>query len=154
MEIDEIDDWERIICDLEEGIIDRPIFDSDYFHRTLISLRHAARLMPRLKYMLYELGHTPNFRFEFEPDASSGKAAVQLHCPDLYHPNQSVADAWKCLLADLDADLRMKLIRTTIENWDQHGAKPQSADCAGGARWSGSRAKMRPSEDAQEGRRK
>lgn len=117
MEIDEIEDWERIICDLEEGTISRPIFDSDYFHRTLISLGHAARLMPRLKYMLYGLSHTPNFRFEFEPDTSSGKAAWQLRCPDLYHPNQLVADAWKCPLAGLDADLPAKLIKTTIENW-------------------------------------
>ncbi|KAJ5552812.1 hypothetical protein N7494_002190 [Penicillium frequentans] len=119
-EIDEVEDWERIICDYEEGTISRPIFDREHFHRTLISLGHAARLMPRLRYMQYSLAHNPNFKFEFKPHASSGKAEWQLY--SLCRPDQRVADAWKCSLAELDAKLPAKLIRTTIEDWDQYVA--------------------------------
>lgn len=106
-----------IICNLEEGTVSRPIFDREHFHRTLISLGHATRHMPCLKYMNYSLGHTPNFRFEFQPHGSSGKAEWLLY--SLYRPDQRVADAWKFPLVELDAKLPRRLTETTIANWVQ-----------------------------------
>ncbi|KAJ5995746.1 hypothetical protein N7481_002723 [Penicillium waksmanii] len=117
IEIDEVEDWEMIICDLEEGTIDRPIFDREHFHRTLISLGYAARHMPCLKYMQYHLDHRTHFRFEFKPHGSSGKAEWMLYSH--YRPNQQVMDVWERPLvgSELDAKLPATLIRTTIADW-------------------------------------
>jgi hypothetical protein len=80
--------------------------------------------MPRLRYMQYCLSHNPNFRFEFEPHASSEKAEWQLY--SLYRPDQRVAEAWKCSSAELDAKFPARLIKTIIADWDQHLAESWS----------------------------
>lgn len=80
--------------------------------------------MPRLRRMQYHLSHSPHFLFKFEPHASSGKAEWQLESP--YRPDQRVADAWKCSLAELNPRLPHRLMETTIEDWDQHVAESQS----------------------------
>lgn len=74
--------------------------------------------------MQYRLSHTPNFRFEFTPHASSGKAEWKLY--SRYRPDQRVADAWKCSLAELDAKFPAMLIKTTIKDWDQHVVESRS----------------------------
>ncbi|KAJ5408261.1 hypothetical protein N7509_002144 [Penicillium cosmopolitanum] len=121
LRIDEVKDWEFIICDLEEGLIERPIFDREHFYRTLISLGHTARHMPCLRYMKYRLGHTTHFEFEFELDSSSGEAEWLLDSP--FRPDQRVADVWKFPLED--EDVKLPPMSITIADWSQYMAGSQ-----------------------------
>ncbi|KAL4872563.1 hypothetical protein BDV12DRAFT_210499 [Aspergillus spectabilis] len=91
-EIDAIEDWEEIICDIKAGIIDRPVFETDRFHRVLISLDYAAHRMPRLRSMRYDLDHSPRFLFTFKTRNDAGRATWSLKSP--YRPDQGVVAAW------------------------------------------------------------
>ncbi|KAL2829510.1 hypothetical protein BDW59DRAFT_159095 [Aspergillus cavernicola] len=85
--------------------LDRPVFETEHFHRVLISLGHAARRMPRLLSMRYDLDHSPRFLFTFVTRSEAGGAGAEWSLESPYRPDQRVAGAWGCPLVELDAEL-------------------------------------------------
>jgi len=117
-ELDAIEDWEEIICDYEEGLVDRTIFDSHHFHTVLISMGYAAQNMPRLVSMRYDLAASNRFRFNFKTRGQNSDAEWYLESP--YRPTKQVADAWGCPLVELDTELELwddKTLIATIPQW-------------------------------------
>ncbi|KAF7173331.1 hypothetical protein CNMCM5623_005527 [Aspergillus felis] len=89
-----IDDWEAEICDSERGCMQRPIFEQEQFHRLFISLGYAARHMPRLTAINFDLNHSTNLNFRFSNTTGSLSAEWELRLCDSYKPDDRVAAAW------------------------------------------------------------
>ncbi|KAG2420538.1 hypothetical protein HFD88_000150 [Aspergillus terreus] len=69
--IAEIEDWEAEICSYERRVVERPILQQEQFHRLFISLGYAARHMPRLRTISFDLNHYSFFYFQFLKRAGS-----------------------------------------------------------------------------------
>lgn len=68
------------------------------------------------------------FRFEFKPHGSDGETEWFLQ--SIYRPDQRVADAWKCPLVELDADLpevSIKKLSATIPDWVENIPRPKGS---------------------------
>ncbi|KAL6228665.1 hypothetical protein BDW75DRAFT_246469 [Aspergillus navahoensis] len=102
-EINNISDWEDEICDYERGFVDRPVLETEQFHRLFISWGHAARhAMPQIAEMKFSLDHSPAIQFTFSAatggdNAEADRAGATLEwvasC-GLYRPDRRVARAW------------------------------------------------------------
>ncbi|KAL2802709.1 hypothetical protein BJX63DRAFT_440664 [Aspergillus granulosus] len=127
--IDDFVDWERVVCDVEEGYLDRTVLDAKHFNRLLIALGHAARQMPRLRYIKYLLDHGCRFQFIFCTPAgrgsmaNDGDAGAKWYCEydSSYAPDPRVAAAWGCPLVELGAETKIldsiKELTVTIPSW-------------------------------------
>ncbi|GMF91630.1 unnamed protein product [Aspergillus oryzae] len=78
-QIDNIEDWEEEICDWESGCVYRSINDDEQFHRFFIFLGYAARHMPLLRSIEYDLNHGTPTTFSFKRD--SGTAIAECSRP-------------------------------------------------------------------------
>ncbi|KAL3474628.1 hypothetical protein BJX99DRAFT_175093 [Aspergillus californicus] len=103
-ELDAIEDMEETIFNPWAAVTDLPIFETEHFHRVLISLGHAARRMPLLICMIYDLDHEPRFLFVFHTRSEVGHGDEWgLESP--YHIDERVAGAWGCpSLLELEAE--------------------------------------------------
>ncbi|KAF7166127.1 hypothetical protein CNMCM6106_002085 [Aspergillus hiratsukae] len=104
-----IDDWEAEICSYERRAVQRPIFEQEQFHRLFISLGYAARHMPRLRAIDFNLNHSTNFNFRFSNRAGSITIEWELERHGSYQPDDRVAAAWG-----------FQLDHQQIPGWDYH----------------------------------
>ncbi|KAE8365088.1 hypothetical protein BDV27DRAFT_157283 [Aspergillus caelatus] len=58
-----------IICDCECGFARREMVDTEEYHRFFTSMGHAARHMPRLKYIKFHLEHSTWLDISFRTDS-------------------------------------------------------------------------------------
>jgi hypothetical protein len=92
--IAEIEDWEAEICSHERRIVERPIFEQEQFHRLFISLGYAARRMPRLRTINFDLNHYSFFYFKFLNRSGSIRLEWEVERCGSYQPDFRVAAAW------------------------------------------------------------
>ncbi|RHZ51668.1 F-box protein [Aspergillus thermomutatus] len=117
-----IDDWEAEICDCERGFIERPILDQEQFHRLFISLGYAARHMPRLRAINFDLNHTHSFEFRFSNKIGTICAEWELWDPDSYRPDDRVVAAWGFSRNDLVVtSWGYQLVATDDTGWQMKG---------------------------------
>ncbi|GFF50693.1 hypothetical protein IFM46972_09106 [Aspergillus udagawae] len=112
-----IDDWEAEICDSERGCMQRPIFEQEQFHRLFISLGYAARHMPRLTAINFDLNHLTNLNFRFSNTTGSFSAEWELRLCDSYKPDDRVAAAWEFHLDDLLVKHDGLQLIATLPHW-------------------------------------
>ncbi|KAL6228740.1 hypothetical protein BDW75DRAFT_134398 [Aspergillus navahoensis] len=102
-EINNISDWEDEICNYERGFVDRPVLDTEQFHRLFISWGHAARhAMAQIVLMKFSLDHSPTVQFTFSvaggggcgDNAEADGATLEWVVSCGYRPDQRVARAW------------------------------------------------------------
>ncbi|KAI2829626.1 hypothetical protein CBS147321_6783 [Aspergillus niger] len=96
-----IEDWEWIICHSEEGFVDRPVFETEQFHRLFISMGHAAQRMPRLTSIIFQLNSSVHLRFDFRVTTGRNAIATWFSQVD-YRPDHRVAAAWNFSEKDLE----------------------------------------------------
>ncbi|QRD84921.1 hypothetical protein F9C07_2166166 [Aspergillus flavus] len=101
-QIDKIEDWEEEICDWESGCVDRSTNDDEQFHRFFISLGYAARHMPLLRSIEFELNHNPTTSFNFKRDSDTTTAKWESDADPEYRPDERVAKAWGFQLKDME----------------------------------------------------
>ncbi|PWY95960.1 hypothetical protein BO94DRAFT_552770 [Aspergillus sclerotioniger CBS 115572] len=87
-----ISDWEYEICHSEEGCISRPVMDIEQFHRLFISLGHAARHMPRLASIDFQLESEISLTFSFGHSAEGIRVNWSSRVD--YRPDERAAAAW------------------------------------------------------------
>ncbi|GFF85148.1 hypothetical protein IFM53868_04389 [Aspergillus udagawae] len=92
--IAEIEDWEAEICSYERRIVERSIFEQEQFHRLFISLGYAARRMPRLRTINFDLNHYSFFYFKFLNRTGSIRLEWEVERCGSYKPDDRVAAAW------------------------------------------------------------
>ncbi|OOF90107.1 hypothetical protein ASPCADRAFT_135436 [Aspergillus carbonarius ITEM 5010] len=97
-----IDDWAYEICHSEQGCISRPVMDVEQFHRLFISLGHAARHMPRLASIYFQLESEISLAFTFKQSAEG--ISVYWSSRVGYRPDERVAAAWGFCEDSLEAD--------------------------------------------------
>ncbi|KAL4963983.1 uncharacterized protein BDV14DRAFT_175470 [Aspergillus stella-maris] len=73
----------------------RDVINVEYFHRLFISLGYAARRMPRLKTISFDVCVDPIIEFEFSSGGGGSTAAtLTFEFQSGYTPDKRVADAW------------------------------------------------------------
>jgi hypothetical protein len=97
--IDEIENWEDEICDVEAGWGWPELRTEEHFHRLLISLGYAARRMPRLKDMKFEVESQDKFTLYLSNKFD--EITLGWHCYPPYQPDSRVAKAWNFDLDDV-----------------------------------------------------
>ncbi|KAJ5800546.1 uncharacterized protein N7518_002614 [Penicillium psychrosexuale] len=97
-EIDNIEDWEDEICDVEAGWKYPKLRTEEHFHRLLISLGYAARRMPRLKDMKFEVESQDEFMLHFR---NCDEITLELETRSRYQPANRVAKAWNFAMDDV-----------------------------------------------------
>ncbi|KAK6814477.1 hypothetical protein RU639_009355 [Aspergillus parasiticus] len=100
--IDNIEDWEEEICDWESGCVYRSINDDEQFHRFFISLGYAARHMPLLRSIEYDLNHGTPTTFSFKRDTGTAIAEWDSAADPEYRPDKRVAKAWGFRLNEME----------------------------------------------------
>ncbi|CAG8899926.1 unnamed protein product [Penicillium egyptiacum] len=98
-EIDEIENWEDVICDVEAGWGWPELPTKEHFHRLLISLGYAAQRMPRLKNVKIEVESHRQFTFCLQNKAD--QIILKWECFHPYRPDSRVAKAWDFDLDDV-----------------------------------------------------
>ncbi|KGO75011.1 hypothetical protein PITC_032490 [Penicillium italicum] len=101
-EIDNVEDWEDVICDAEAGWGWPELRTEEHFHRLLISLGYAARRMPRLKTMKFEL--ESHHKFNLHLRNTVDEIIFGWKCHPGYQPDSRVAKAWNFTLDDVRTD--------------------------------------------------
>ncbi|PKX90607.1 F-box protein [Aspergillus novofumigatus IBT 16806] len=89
-----IEVWEAEIRSYEKRCVQRPIFEQEQFHRLFISLGYAARRMPRLKALNFDLNHYFYLIFTFSSRAGLTSVEWELERHGSYMPDDRVAAAW------------------------------------------------------------
>ncbi|KAJ5985485.1 hypothetical protein N7499_008231 [Penicillium canescens] len=98
-EINEIEDWEDVICDVEAGWGWPELPTEEHFHRLLISLGYAAQRMPHLKNVKIEVESHRQFTFCLQNKAD--QIILKWECFHPYRPDSRVAKAWDFDLEDV-----------------------------------------------------
>ncbi|KAJ5427214.1 hypothetical protein N7465_002284 [Penicillium sp. CMV-2018d] len=98
-EIDEIENWEDVICDVEAGWGWPELPIEEHFHRLLISLGYAAQRMPRLKNVKIEVESHRQFTFCLQNKAD--QIILKWECFYPYRPDSRMAKAWDFDLDDV-----------------------------------------------------
>ncbi|KAL3470376.1 hypothetical protein BJX99DRAFT_264305 [Aspergillus californicus] len=102
-EIANISDWEDEICNYERGFVDRPVQDTEQFHRLFTSWGHAARNgMPQIASMKFSLDHSPSLRFSFSVAGDAATLEWVTGCA--YRLDRRVARAWGFDVDELGMD--------------------------------------------------
>ncbi|KAE8316430.1 hypothetical protein BDV41DRAFT_573712 [Aspergillus transmontanensis] len=99
---DNIEDWEEEICDWESGSVYQSINDDEQFHRFFISLGYAARHMPLLRSIEYDLNHGTPTTFSFKRDSGTAIAEWDSAADPEYRPDKRVAKAWGFRLNEME----------------------------------------------------
>ncbi|EAU29364.1 predicted protein [Aspergillus terreus NIH2624] len=92
--IAEIEDWEAEICSYERRVVERPILQQEQFHRLFMSLGYAARHIPRLRTISFDLNHYYFFYYKFLKRAGSITLEWEVEHCGAYKSDDRVAAAW------------------------------------------------------------
>ncbi|CAG8157003.1 unnamed protein product [Penicillium nalgiovense] len=98
-EIDEIENWEDVVCDVEAGWGWPELPTQEHFHRLLISLGYATQRMPRLKNVKIEVESHRQFTFCLQNMAD--QIILKWECFYPYRSDSRVAKAWDFDLDDV-----------------------------------------------------
>jgi hypothetical protein len=90
-----------VLCNLEEGWIQRDVRIEEHFQRLFISLGYAVQRMPCLKSLYFEVAWTNDSEFRFE---NVDKVSSDWDCSPLFRPDSRVAEAWRFKRDDLIID--------------------------------------------------
>ncbi|PIG90223.1 hypothetical protein AARAC_003630 [Aspergillus arachidicola] len=101
---DEISSPDDVICDYERGYARRQMVDYEEYHRFFTSMGHAARHMPRLKFIKFHLEHSTWLDFSFRTDTDPITAEWHSRAIPAYHPDEGVAEAWGFPIEDFHFD--------------------------------------------------
>ncbi|KAJ5510019.1 hypothetical protein N7453_002122 [Penicillium expansum] len=96
-EIDKIENWEDVICDVEEGWGWPELWIEKHFHRPFISHGYAARRMPLLKSIKCEVDSYHKFTLYLRNTVD--ELTLGWECYHAYRLDSWVAKAW-----DFDLD--------------------------------------------------
>ncbi|RAL00814.1 F-box protein [Aspergillus ibericus CBS 121593] len=110
-----IDDWEEEICHSERGHVARRIMEVEQFHRLFISLGYAARHMPRLTSLQFNLNATVQLNFKFAAGVDGVSATWSAKVD--YRPDQRVAAAWGFREDDLQPGFPWRTYTLQLNNW-------------------------------------
>lgn len=92
--IAEIENWEAEICSYERRVVERPILQQEQFHRLFMSLGYAARHIPRLRTISFDLNHYYFFYYKFLKRAGSITLEWEVEHCGAYKSDDRVAAAW------------------------------------------------------------
>ncbi|KAE8340441.1 hypothetical protein BDV24DRAFT_152015 [Aspergillus arachidicola] len=92
--IPQISSPDDVICDYERGYARRQMVDYEEYHRFFTSMGHAARHMPRLKFIKFHLEHSTWLDFSFRTDTDPITAEWHSRAIPAYHPDERVAEVW------------------------------------------------------------
>ncbi|KNG81400.1 hypothetical protein ANOM_010509 [Aspergillus nomiae NRRL 13137] len=101
---DEISAPEDLIGDNDRGWACREMVDHEEFHRLFTSIGHAARHMPHLKSITFNLDHNPTLEFSFRTDSDPITAQWHSMAQPEYDPDRRVAEAWGFRIEDYNFD--------------------------------------------------
>jgi hypothetical protein len=101
------------MCNYEGGFIRRTVLDTEQFHRLFIAWGLAARHMPKITLMHYNLNHKVYLAFRFR----AGEDVTLCWDPRAsYRPDHRVASAWGFDLKGLTRN-EAESISVTLPCW-------------------------------------
>ncbi|KAB8202724.1 hypothetical protein BDV34DRAFT_215247 [Aspergillus parasiticus] len=101
---DEISRPDDVIWDYDRGYARRQMANDEEYNRFFTSMGHAARHMPRLKFIKFHLEHSTWLDFSFRTDTDPITAEWHSRAIPAYHPGERVAEAWGFPIEDFHFD--------------------------------------------------
>ncbi|KJK68654.1 hypothetical protein P875_00075827 [Aspergillus parasiticus SU-1] len=101
---DEISSPDDVIWDYDRGYARRQMVNNEEYNRFFTSMGHAARHMPRLKFIKFHLEHSTWLDFSFRTDSDPITAKWYSDATPAYHPDERVAEAWGFPIEDFHFD--------------------------------------------------